>query len=120
MKKLLSVSLLLASSFVASQATATEMQCYVDTQAYDNYTSNRCFAMNPASSTTANFRITATNGAIDSVIWGDHASSCGTTTGTTCSITINAYRSYTGSATILYTDGTWEKVSAKASYERGF
>lgn len=119
MKRLLSFGLLLASSFATSQVTATEMQCYVDTQAYDNYTSNRCFALNPASSTTANFRVTATNGSINSVIWGEDTSSCGTA-GTSCSITVRAYKTYTGSATILYSDGTWETVSAKASYERGF
>jgi hypothetical protein len=119
MKKLLSVGLLLASSFAASQAVATEMQCYVDTQAYDNYTSNACFAINPATSTTASFRVTATNGTINSVIWGGDASSCGTA-GTSCSITVRAYRQYNATATILYSNGTWETVSANASYERGF
>ncbi|WP_281558390.1 hypothetical protein [Thalassomonas sp. RHCl1] len=121
MKKLIGAGLLLASSFVASHASAATMECYVDTQAYDTFTPNQCFALLwGQSKTTAVFRIAGSTGKpISQVIWSGAASSCGVS-GSSCSFSIRAYRTYTAKATILYQDGTWDTASAKASFESGF
>jgi hypothetical protein len=119
MKNLLSVAAVIATGLFTSQASAADMECYVDTQAYDHFTSGHCFALiYGASSATAVFRIAGANKPISSVIWGDKASSCGTS-GTSCSFTIRPFRANKASATILYQDGTWETASATASFEDG-
>ncbi|MBB1268139.1 hypothetical protein [Shewanella sp. SR44-3] len=119
MKKFLSVAAVLSTSLFASQASAASMECYVDTQAYDQYTSGHCFALvYGARSATAVFRIAGANKPISSVIWGDKAASCGTS-GTSCSFTIRPFVSNKASATILYQDGTWATASATASFEDG-
>ncbi|WP_281557384.1 hypothetical protein [Thalassomonas sp. RHCl1] len=120
MKKLLTAGLLVASSFATSQAYAAAMECYVDTPAYDHYTTGSCFAMvwgeNKA---TAVFRIKdAASKPISSVIWDGAAKSCGTG-GTGCAVSIYAFRQYTATATVLYQDGTWGTASATASFEDG-
>jgi hypothetical protein len=119
MKKMLSVAAVIATGLFSTQAAAADMECYVDTQAYDQYSKGHCFALiYGASSATAVFRIAGANKPISSVIWGDKASSCGTS-GTSCSFTIRPFRPYKATATILYQDGTWEATSATASFEDG-
>ncbi|WP_028772061.1 hypothetical protein [Shewanella waksmanii] len=119
MNKFITAGLLVASSFMAQSASAATMECYVDTQAYDQYTPNHCFAMVwGARSATAVFRISGANKPINKVIWGDKASSCGTS-GTSCSFSIRPFVSNKASATILYQDGTYETASATASFEDG-
>jgi hypothetical protein len=119
MFKFVSTSVLLASSLFASQAFSANMECYVDTQAYDQYTPGHCEALiYGARSATAVFRIAGANKPISSVIWGDKASSCGTS-GTSCSFIIRPFRVNKATATILYQDGTWEAASATASFEDG-
>ena len=119
MKKIIGAGLLLASSFVASQASAATMECYVDTQAYDTFTPHQCFAVLwGQSKTTAVFRI-AGGKPINQVIWSGAASSCGVS-GSSCSISIRAYKTYTARATVLYQDGTWDTASTSASFESGF
>ncbi|WDE07107.1 hypothetical protein SG34_009550 [Thalassomonas viridans] len=121
MKKLIGAGLVLASSFVAAHASAATMECYVDTQAYDSFTPNQCFAVVWGQSrTTAVFRIAGSTGKpINQVIWSGAASSCGVS-GSSCSISIRAYKTYTARATVLYQDGTWDTASATASFESGF
>ena len=45
MKKVLTALGLLLSGAFSVHASADSMECYVDTQAYDKYTPNRCFAL---------------------------------------------------------------------------
>lgn len=119
MNKFITAGILVASSLFANQAMSATMECFVDTQAYDQYTPNNCDAVIfNARSATAVFRVTGTNKPISSVIWGDKASSCGTG-GTSCSFSIRPYFSNKATATILYQDGTWEAASATASFEDG-
>ncbi|SFC69189.1 hypothetical protein [Pseudoalteromonas denitrificans] len=119
MNKLLKTGILLASSLFGAQAMAVNMECYVDTQAYDHYTTNHCEALVwGASTATAVFRISGASKPIKSVIWSNAASSCGTS-GTSCSFTIRAFRSNKAEALILYQDNTWGTASATALFEDG-
>ncbi|WDD96706.1 hypothetical protein [Thalassomonas actiniarum] len=120
MKKLLTAGLLVASSFATSQAYAAAMECYVDTPAYDQYTTGYCSALVwGANKATAVFRIKdAASKPISSVSWGGATASCGTG-GAYCSITIYAFRQYTATAIVNYQDGTWSTASATASFEDG-
>lgn len=45
MKKFITAGVLVAGSFMAQSASAATMECYVDTQAFDQYTPNHCFAI---------------------------------------------------------------------------
>ncbi len=119
MKKLLQASVLIASSVIASQAFSAEMECYVDTQRFDNFTPNYCVGLVwGAQYADAVYRVSGANKAIDQVIWGGVASGKGCT-GTSCVVSIRAYSVNKATATILYTDGTWENVSATAELENG-
>ncbi|WP_281557383.1 hypothetical protein [Thalassomonas sp. RHCl1] len=120
MKKLLTTGLLVASCLATSQAYATAMECYVDTPAYDHFTTGHCSALIwGANKATAVFRIKdADSKPISSVIWGNAAASCGTG-GAYCTIDIYAFRSYTATATVLYQDGSWGSASATAWLEDG-
>jgi hypothetical protein len=119
MKKMLSVAAIIATGLFASQASAAVMECFVDTQAYDHFTEGYCGAIvSNVRSTTAVFRVTGTSKPINSVIWSEKASSCGTS-GTSCSITIYPFHEYTAKATVLYQDGTWDTASAIAMFEDG-
>ncbi|MBU2970049.1 hypothetical protein KO527_11870 [Pseudoalteromonas sp. C2R02] len=119
MNKFLKAGILVASSVFGSQAMAANMQCYVDTQAYDHFTADHCEALIfGANKATAVFRIVGASKPIDSVIWKDAAKSCGTS-GTFCSVSIRAFRTNKATATILYSDGTWGSASATASFEDG-
>ncbi len=120
MKLLISSIILAAASFTSFGSSAAQMECYVDTKAYDQFTPNRCFSMVWGQRTsTAVFRVANTTKAISNIIWQDDASSCGSGSNTHCSFTVYSFQTYTGTATVLYADGTWEKVSAKASFEDG-
>ncbi|MBB1384550.1 hypothetical protein H5119_03105 [Pseudoalteromonas sp. SG45-5] len=115
---LISMGIVLASIFSA-QASADQMECYVDTQAYDQFTPNHCSALiYGKNKATAVFRVIGNGSDIDSVVWSNAASSCGVS-GTSCSFSIRSFRGYKAEATVLYTDGTWSKVSATASFEDG-
>jgi len=104
-------------SMGASAAMADTMSCYVDTQAYDEFTVNACDAViYGANETTAVFRVDdAPSGS--QIIWSN--SSCSQTS-SVCGISIRAMGRYTMSARILKPDGTWSDVSgATASFEDG-
>lgn len=113
------LGLLAVGALTAFDTEAAAVECYVDTQAYDHFTQGYCSAVVwGARSTTAVFRVTGTSGQISQVLWGGDASGkCGT--GTMCSFSIRAFRQYTATATILYSDGTWENASATAEFEDG-
>ncbi len=119
MNKIITASVLVASTFFTNETMAASMECYVDTQAHDQYTVGRCMAIVwGARRATAVFRVTGTDKPISSVMWGDKASSCGSS-GTSCSFQIPGYSSHRATATILYQDGTWETTYARASFEDG-
>ena len=119
MKKLLQASVLIVSSVIASQAISAEMECYVDTQQFDNFTPSYCVSLVwGAQYADAIYRVSGANKAIDKVIWEGVASGKGCT-GTSCTVSIRAFRPSTAKATVLYTDGTWESVSATAELENG-
>ncbi|MCL1037256.1 hypothetical protein L2750_08825 [Shewanella submarina] len=114
------LGLLAVGALTAFDTEAAAVECYVDTQAYDQYTAGHCFSMVwGARTATAVFRVNGANGQISQVIWGDAASGkCGS--GTHCSFTIRPFRPYRATATILYADGTWENATpATASFEDG-
>ncbi|MBG9996012.1 hypothetical protein I6F50_13150 [Pseudoalteromonas sp. NZS127_1] len=119
MKTILITTGIILASIFSAQASADQMECYVDTQAYDQFTPNHCFAVIYGKRTaTAVFRVVGNGSDIDSVVWSNAASSCGVS-GTSCSFSIKSFKSNKAEATVLYTDGTWSKVSATASFEDG-
>ena len=117
MKKLLAP---LVGGMMALPATAATMQCMISGVA--SWSDGYCFGMeftmdyntNPAS-----WRIAGATKPISSVIWADATAGCATTA-TSCTKPIRPYQEHLGSATILYSDGTWEAVQATAWFETGF
>ena len=116
MKKLLMASALVIAS---APTLANTMSCYVDTPAYDEFTTSFCSALvyNGPTTTSAVFKVDNPPSNVQSVIWSDSACS---STSTTCITTIRAYRPKTVTATVLKTDGTYFQVSASADYELGY
>ena len=117
MKKLL---VPLVVGMMALPVTAATMQCMIS--GVVSWKNNSCFGMeftmdyntNPAS-----WRISGATKTISSVIWADTTAGCASTA-TSCTKPIHPYQQHLGSATILYTDGTWEAVQATAWFETGF
>lgn len=115
MKKAIIGAVLTLSSL---PALANSMSCYVDTPAYDNFTTNFCSAVifNGPTTTSAVFRVNNAPSNVQSVLWSD--SSCSSSS-TTCITSVRAYKPKTVTATVLKTDGTFFQVSATAEYELG-
>ena len=67
----------------------------------------------------AYFRLTNVTKTISDIIWKKATSSCSSSS-SNCQINIRPYRTYEGEATVLYSDGTYETLSASASFETGF
>lgn len=106
-------------TFSSLPVLAKSMSCYVDTPAYDNFTTSYCSAaiFDGPRTTSAVFRIDNPHSNIHSVIWSDSACS---SSSTSCITTVRAYNPKTVTATVLKTDGTYFQVSATAEYELGF
>jgi hypothetical protein len=67
--------------------------------------------------TTGKYYLQNISKPINKVIWQGDASCTG---GTSCNMTVRAYRSYSASALILYKDGTYETTNtSRMSYETG-
>lgn len=118
MKKLLVAAALLA----AGSASAATMECMVDTAGWDEWSAGHCESFEYTMDKKANnayWRITGINKTISSVIWSDKTTGCASSA-TECMKAIFPYRINKGTATILYVDGTYEIVSATASFETGF
>lgn len=117
MKKLvLGLTLLSASAFAA------DMECMVDTANWDQWRTGSCFAMEFTMDNrpnTAYWRIINYHKTISSVVWEEKTAGCSSSS-TQCSKSITPYQVHKGQALILYADGTWERVSANASFETGF
>lgn len=112
---------LIISTFAFS-ANSAQMECMVDTAAYDQWGTGHCFSFEYTLDTASNvaiWRLKNVTKTISSVIWSDKTTGC-STSATQCSKAIRPYRTHTGTATILYTDNTWEVVSAVAEFETGF
>lgn len=119
MKKLL---VPLVVGMMALPATAAQMECFIDTPAYDEWQTGSCYLMeytmdyNPNS---AVWRVTGMNKPVSSILWSEATAGC-TTTQEFCIQPITPYQTHLGKATILYTDGNWEMVQAPAYFETGF
>jgi hypothetical protein len=107
---------------MAGAASAANMECKVGTQQNDGWSSS-CFGMNynfnyvPVNTT---FRIQNLAAPVASVIWqGSLASACAATA-TSCTVKAQPYQENTVSAIVLYSNGTYESVSATAWFETGF
>jgi len=107
----------LALLVFSGSSLATTMSCYVDTTAYDSYSEGGCFAAAWARTTTANFKITSSNGSINKVFWSGPGTSSCSQTSTQCNVQVSQYSSVTVTADVLYTNNTWESTSATAYYE---
>ncbi len=103
-------------------AMAAQMECMVDTAAYDEwqvgYCSNFEYTLDN-NTNTAIWRITGTTKPVHSVLWSEKTTGCASNS-LYCSKEIRPYQEHVGKATILYTDGTWEAVEATASFETGY
>lgn len=116
MKKIIAGLLLASSSFATF---GQSMSCYVDTPAYDTFTTSFCAGViyNGPTTTSAVFRVDNPPSNLQSVVWSDSACS---SSSTMCITSIRAYKPKTVTATVLKTDGTYYQVSATAEYELGF
>lgn len=107
---------------MAGTASAANMECKVSTT--DNHGwSSYCFGQNfkfnyvPVNTT---FRIQNLAAPVSSVLWqGAVVSSCAATA-TSCTVKISPYQEHQVSAVVLYSNGTYETVSATALFETGF
>ena len=117
-KTLTALALVLASG----SSMAAQMECMVDTAAYDEWSVGHCENFEYTMDNKANdaiWRIVGVTKTISSVIWQETTSGCASNS-TYCTKAIRPYRSYLGKATVLYTDGTYEVVQATARFETGF
>lgn len=90
------------------------MSCYVDTLAFDVFTSGYCFSAGNATTTSAVFRIDNPPSNY-TILWSDSRCS---SSNTLCILPIRRYQSYTISATILNNaNNTFTTASATAEYE---
>lgn len=119
MKKIL---LPLVIAVLSLPAMAAQMECMVDTAAYDQWQAGDCPNFEYTLDNNANtaiWRVTGTTKPVSSVLWSETTAGCASNS-QYCNKQIRPYKQYTGKATILYTDGTWEAVEATASFETGF
>ncbi len=101
---------------MALPATAATMQCMISGVA--SWSDGYCFGMeftmdyntNPAS-----WRIVGATKPISSVTWVNATSGCASTA-TSCTKPIRPYQVHLVSATILYSDGTWEACSGNSFF----
>ncbi len=118
MKRMIINTFLIGTTVVTGSALSSEMQCFVDTLAYDTFTSGGCLSAAPARVTSAVFKVSSNN-SISSIIWTGDASGQCATTDMTCSIDIRQYSSKNVGATVLYSDGTWESVPQITAWYEG-
>ncbi|WP_440056268.1 hypothetical protein ACSLBF_19355 (plasmid) [Pseudoalteromonas sp. T1lg65] len=116
--KLIAAAMITLGAFSFS-SEAAQMKCDVWTKNGNTWGTTNCFGMDFSfgRSTTAKFYITGVTKPVDSIVWTTN-SSC--SSGTSCTFTASAYRTYYAEAKILYSDGTWEKTNRSTlSYETG-
>ncbi|ODB41997.1 hypothetical protein BB427_10815 [Pseudoalteromonas sp. BMB] len=123
MKSTLIASVLVVLGGLSFSSQAADLKCSLNVKSGGNVWGNNtsyCSGIDFSfdNSTSGKFYIANATKAISKVIWNGDASCSG---GTTCNMTIRAYRQYNATATILYTDGTYETTnSAHIDYETGF
>jgi len=120
MKKSLLTAALLLGAMATGTAQAADMECRVGTTQNSGW-SSYCFGMNYSMNynpVTAYFRIQNLAAPVAQVIWqgGQNCSA----TSTSCNFKITPYQEHVVSAIVLYTNGTYESVSATAQFETGF
>lgn len=122
MKTTLIASALVLLGTLSIDSQAADLRCSLNVKSGGNVWgngSNHCSGLDFSfgNSTSGKFYIANASKPISKVIWNGDASCSG---GTTCYMTIRAYRQYNATATILYTDGTYETTnSAHIDYETG-
>ncbi len=119
MKKMIAALALLGAS---GSAFSAQMECYVDTAAYDEWSVGYCMSMEFTFDNAPNdafWRITGVTKVVSSVLWTDDTAGCSSAS-LECHKAIYPYQTYTGRAIILYADSSWEEVSATARFETGF
>ena len=117
-KTLTALALLLASG----SSMAAQMECMVDTAAYDRWSTGGCWGFENTLDNAPNdalWRIVGVTKTISSVIWQETTSGC-PSNATYCTKAIRPYQEHLGKATVLYTDGTYEVVQATAQFVTGF
>lgn len=116
-------SIIALGIFLASgSAMAAQMECMVDTAAYDEWTEGHCMGFEYTMDNAPNdaiWRVVGTTKAVSSIIWSEKTAGCASNA-TYCTKSIRPYTFNRGKATILYTDGTYEIVQATANFETGF
>lgn len=119
MKKMIAALVLLGAS---GSAFSAQMECYVDTAAYDEWSVGYCMSMEFTFDNAPNdafWRIIGVTKPVASVIWSEATAGCASNS-LYCNKSIRPYQDHLGKALILYTDSTWEEVSATARFETGF
>ena len=121
MRKLLK-TLALAGSFIFShQVFAATMCCDINTYPGDiEFGSGTSFCMGQANSfdhstATGTFYLKDISKPYNNIIWNGQPN-C---SGTSCRVSMSFYMTYSASATILYTDGTWETTNAASMRYEG-
>jgi hypothetical protein len=117
-KTLTALALVLASG----STMAAQMECMVDTAAYDEWSAGYCSSFEYTMDNARNdaiWRIVGVTKTISSVMWQETTSGCDSNS-TYCTKAIRPYRDHVGKATVLYTDGTYEVLQATANFETGF
>ncbi|KZN61408.1 hypothetical protein [Pseudoalteromonas luteoviolacea] len=124
MKTTIKALTLIASTVFAGQALSAELVCAVYAKSggssWGNGTANcEAFDYSFGSATGGRFYLKNVTKTVKEVRWNGSAR-CSTTASTSCNATIRAYATNQATATILYTDGTWESTNvARAYYETG-
>lgn len=95
------------------------MQCYVDTTAYDTYSSNHCFSFGSSSTTTAVFKLANLPLTTSEYSLNWQTTSCSSTSAaSTCSKSIRQYQNITMTAVLTHIQtGSTKSLSATAHYE---
>lgn len=122
MKTILRILLLSGAALTTNSVFATDLVCDVYPKGSSGHSSNgtsHCDAFDYSfgNSTTGKFYLKNISKPINQVIWQGDASCSG---GTSCNMTVRAYRQYSATALVLYKDGTYETTNiANMSYETG-
>ncbi|MFC3031714.1 hypothetical protein ACFOEE_04175 [Pseudoalteromonas fenneropenaei] len=122
MKKQIFAAAAVMLSALSFSSQAAQLKCNLTVKSGGNvwqngtsYCSGIDFSF--SNSTTGKFYIEGASKPISRILWNGDANCTG---GTSCNMTIRAYRDYTATATILYQDGTYETTnSATMNYETG-
>ena len=120
MKSLVKTGIVLAAALFGAEAMAASMKCHLNVEPKDDtFDPSGCYsAVLGYPTATLDFIITDVTKPISAIIWGEDTQHCGSHSNkTTCTVPVKTSTHYFSSATILYRDGTWERISGHAAYE---